>query len=97
MQASTLLQKLAMTAMRIFSFTLRIAFVADDLTSCSEPGLAWNTFGFTYPHKKKSSGDKSGDLAGQGKLERLEIIFSLKRCSSQANDAVQLQFIPESN
>ena len=36
MQASTLLQKLAMTAMRINSFTLWIASVADDLTSCSD-------------------------------------------------------------
>ena len=35
---------------------------------CSEPGLALNAFYFTYPNKKKSNWDKSGDLADQGKL-----------------------------
>ena len=48
-QASTFLQKLTMTAVSIFSITLRIASFVVDSSSWIEPGLAWNTSDLRIP------------------------------------------------
>ena len=49
-----------------------------------EDGFSLKTFSLRKPHRKKSKGDRSGDLAGHGKFVRCEIKEFGKRSLNHA-------------